>query len=92
MFMFMGLVAQMFDGLVASSSLVGGLGTLQYGIIAHGCSMGLNGMHRCSDRAYVATFGPERAMKDQLVEAGFLLPSRDQKFLTRNSHNLPKCH
>ena len=34
MFMFMGLFAQMFDGLVASSSPVEGLGTLQYGIRA----------------------------------------------------------
>ena len=43
MFMFMGLDARMFDGLVASSSLVGVSGMLQYGIKAQGYSMGLDG-------------------------------------------------
>ena len=35
MYMFMGLVAWMVNGMVASSSPVGGLGTLQTGIKAH---------------------------------------------------------
>ena len=32
--------------------------------------------------------GPEWAMKDQLAEVGFLLPSRDQKFMTENFHKM----
>ena len=35
MYMFMGLVARIVNGMVASSSLVGGSGTLQCGIRAH---------------------------------------------------------
>ena len=40
-----------------------------------GCSMGLNGPGRCSDRAYIAAFGPQRAMKI-LVNRGRLLTAQ----------------
>ena len=39
---------EVFDGLVASSSPVRGSGTLQFGIRAKGCSMGLNGPGKVS--------------------------------------------
>ena len=70
--------------IVASSSVVWGSGTLQCGIRAKGCSMGLNVPWRYSDRAYVAAFGPQRAMKDQLAEASCPLPSRNQKNVPEN--------
>ena len=43
MIMLMGLVAQMFGCLVASSSPVGGLGMLQCAIIAYVAALGLRG-------------------------------------------------
>ena len=43
MYMFMGRFSRMVNGLVASSSSVEGLGMLQCGNRATGCSMGLSG-------------------------------------------------
>ena len=78
LFMFMGLFAHMIG---VSSVLFARrrVGDVTEWYQSKGCSMGLNGPWRCSDRAYVAAIGPQRAMKEQVTKAGCLLPRRNRR-------------